>query len=108
MAVSSYPFPLVDITECTTGACANDATCLDQVNHFVCICAAGFTGVICDENIDDCTPNPCIHGTCVDHVAGFSCSNCEPGYQGNLCEIGSLLIFCVENRIVFTLIALIY
>ena len=32
------------------------------INQFTCDCEAGWTGNICDINIDDCEPNPCLNG----------------------------------------------
>lgn len=55
----------------------------------------GFTGDLCEEDINDCAADPCIHGTCIDGVAGFTCINCEPGYQGRLCEIGTISLALV-------------
>lgn len=47
----------------------------------------GFTGALCDEQINECEPNPCINdGTCHDKVNGFDCE-CQPGYRGVKCEI---------------------
>lgn len=38
-------------------------TCIDKINNFTCICPTGFTGVRCEENIDDCVSAPCVNGT---------------------------------------------
>lgn len=37
-------------------------TCEDKVNGFICSCEAGFSGIRCEEDIDDCQPSPCAHG----------------------------------------------
>lgn len=37
-------------------------TCEDKVNGFICGCEAGFSGIRCEEDIDDCQPSPCEHG----------------------------------------------
>lgn len=37
-------------------------TCVDNINSFTCICPTGFSGVNCDENIDDCLTSPCANG----------------------------------------------
>lgn len=37
----------------------------DEINSHTCICDAGFNGTLCDNNIDDCHPNPCQNdGNC--------------------------------------------
>ena len=45
----------------------------------------GFEGTLCERNVDDCSPDPCHHGRCVDGIASFSCA-CAPGYTGTRCE----------------------
>ena len=54
------------------------------------------------QELDDCSPNPCIHGNCTDLIANFSC-DCEPGWRGETCSIDinecALLNPC-ENRAV--------
>ena len=42
--------------------------------HVTCFLSTGFTGYLCQTNIDDCAPQPCQNGrTCVDKVNSFSC-----------------------------------
>ena len=36
--------------------------CEDQVNGFICNCAGGFSGIRCEEDIDDCQSSPCVNG----------------------------------------------
>ena len=45
-----------------------------------------------NEDIDDCLPNPCVHGgTCIDHgLYNFTCV-CANGYAGVFCESGKTL-----------------
>uniref|UniRef100_A0ABD2VVZ3 Delta-like protein n=1 Tax=Trichogramma kaykai TaxID=54128 RepID=A0ABD2VVZ3_9HYME len=51
-----------------------------------CICDAGYQGVHCHENINDCGGNPCRNGgTCVDLVNSFQCI-CREGWTGDLCD----------------------
>lgn len=45
----------------------------------------GFTGPLCEENIDDCHPKPCHHGECKDGIATFTCK-CYLGYMGRICS----------------------
>ena len=68
--------------ECQHGTCDLSA------QPPVCKCENGFSGAACDQNIDDCTPNPCQNGgTCADEVNGFSCDcSTAPGWTGDLCD----------------------
>ena len=60
--------------------------CVDGVDSYLCECVAGFAGDDCEENIDDCTPNPCLNdGVCVDGVDSYLCE-CQPGFTGDNCE----------------------
>lgn len=47
---------------------------------------SGFEGPLCERNVDDCSPDPCHHGTCLDGIASFSCA-CAPGFTGYRCEL---------------------
>lgn len=47
---------------------------------------AGYTGRLCDTNIDDCESISCQHGQCIDGIDIYAC-NCDPGYTGQLCEV---------------------
>ena len=60
-----------------TIAGSDDATC--------CACAAGYSGVNCATNIDECAAGPCANsGTCTDGVDSYSCA-CAAGYSGTNC-----------------------
>ena len=38
-------------------------------------------------DIDECEPNPCIHGACDDEINDYSCT-CDDGYEGPNCGDG--------------------
>ncbi|XP_054903327.1 von Willebrand factor D and EGF domain-containing protein [Poeciliopsis prolifica] len=71
--------------------CLNAASCITNVNspvgsgEYVCVCPDGFTGRRCEMDIDDCKPNPCRLGRCVDRPNSFSCI-CPPGTTGRTCR----------------------
>lgn len=46
--------------------------------HYRCECTAGFTGPLCQHNLNECESSPCVHGICVDQEDGFRCF-CQPG-----------------------------
>lgn len=39
---------LTDIDECLSHACQNDATCVDGINDYTCICVTGYEGEFCE------------------------------------------------------------
>jgi len=54
---------------------------------FECKCLSGFTGTLCEIDIDDCENIECQNdGTCVDLIDNFNCA-CPEGFVGDLCEI---------------------
>ncbi|XP_032817443.2 protein eyes shut homolog [Petromyzon marinus] len=72
--------------------CENAAVCRQEVDLAVypmgssCSCPAGFAGLYCETNTDDCASAPCNHGFCYDALDSFYCL-CSPGYAGELCEL---------------------
>jgi hypothetical protein len=69
-------------------------TCHDAVNGYSCTCKPGYSGVICDSDIDDhsglncetdineCQSSPCQNsGTCQDMENRYNCF-CTSGYTG--------------------------
>lgn len=47
---------------------------MDEEDKHYCHCQAGYTGSYCEEEVDECSPNPCQNGaTCTDYLGGFSC-----------------------------------
>ena len=59
----------MDVDDCATALCANNATCIDGVAEYTCLCSPGYRGVICDVDIDECASMPCYNNaTCHDAV----------------------------------------
>ncbi|CAH1240252.1 NOTCH2 [Branchiostoma lanceolatum] len=87
---------------CESGAqvcphCQNGGNCSSCFADSIvtCECPVGFTGDLCEKNIDDCATTPCKNNaTCVDLVDSFECV-CDRGYTGLLCE--SDLDLCHPN-----------
>ncbi|XP_056142909.1 von Willebrand factor D and EGF domain-containing protein [Lampris incognitus] len=71
--------------------CLNGASCVTNVNlpsgsgEYVCMCLDGFRGDRCEVDIDDCKPNPCRLGRCIDGPNSFSCI-CPQGMTGHRCR----------------------
>lgn len=50
------------------------------------MCAAAYSGVLCQTEINECASNPCRNGgTCKDALNGFSCF-CLAGFSGAVCQ----------------------
>ena len=39
---------LLDINECHSNPCLNDAICYDRIGKYICVCSSGFEGVNCE------------------------------------------------------------
>ncbi|PIK49767.1 hypothetical protein BSL78_13354 [Apostichopus japonicus] len=71
---------------CDSNPCAHGGQCLELTAGFKCLCSSGWTGQLCEDNLDDCESAPCQHeGTCVDLVGGFDCL-CTKQWQGPTCQ----------------------
>lgn len=52
-----------------------------------CDCVAGYSGIYCQTDVNECSSSPCVNGgTCHDQVNSFFCS-CAMGYNGNTCAV---------------------
>ena len=60
-------FP-IDLNACAhLSPCKNGGTCSNEgVNQYSCSCPFGFTGMDCEQEIDECNVSPCANGaTCI-------------------------------------------
>ncbi|KAM8826970.1 von Willebrand factor D and EGF domain-containing protein isoform 2-T2 [Synchiropus picturatus] len=72
--------------DCLNGAsCVADGTDPAGGGAYVCACPEGFRGRRCEVDVDDCKPNPCRFGRCIDGINSFTCL-CPPGATGRTCR----------------------
>ena len=72
---------------CDGDPCGANGECVDLGNTFQCNCNTGWEGANCQLDADDCTPNPCLNGECVDlGTQSFAC-NCDDGWEGATCGV---------------------
>lgn len=86
-AQASAPSHLVPTGIDVTLLCQHGGLCVDEEDKHYCHCQAGYTGSYCEDEVDECSPNPCQNGaTCTDYLGGFSCKVWTvPGVEGRVC-----------------------
>ena len=47
----------VDVDECASGPCQNGGVCTDDVNRYDCACAVGYTGAMCEGELNSFLDN---------------------------------------------------
>ena len=96
----------INFDDCYSNPCHEQATCVDGLQAFTCICPPWLTGETCNTVIgycppgyygdkcqyqyfietSYCTPNPCKNGaSCSSGRDSFTCY-CPVGYTGQLCD----------------------
>uniref|UniRef100_A0A8C2GVX1 Slit homolog 1 protein n=1 Tax=Cyprinus carpio TaxID=7962 RepID=A0A8C2GVX1_CYPCA len=72
---------------CQRSVCAHGQCHATGQSSFSCECEAGWTGPLCDQQINSpCDGNKCIHGSCQPiNSYSYSC-RCHPGFAGVLCD----------------------
>ena len=59
---------------CANSPCQNGGACSAQGSSFSCACVPGYTGSMCETDIDDCASAPCLFGgQCIDRNNSFEC-----------------------------------
>lgn len=91
----------VNIDECQSSPCQNNATCKDDVNDYTCLCPEPVPGRLpwggrnCDITLTGCLSDPCHNGgTCKpslhkdQHTHTHTCW-CRPGFHGPDCTVST-------------------
>lgn len=90
-------YPLIVITYhllslLSNHRCLHGAKCSPSSNFldFACTCTVGYTGRLCDEDVDECVmTSPCRNGaTCRNTNGSYQCL-CAKGYEGRDCIINT-------------------
>ncbi len=56
------------------------------MDFFQCKCNKGYSRYFCNQNINECAANPCVHGNCTDLIADYRCT-CVRGFTGKNCSV---------------------
>ena len=71
---------------------------LDNIKQIYFVCILGYTGVLCDFNINECASNPCLNSGQCQNLDGFYQCSCTPEYTGTNCEVRIDINSCIPNN----------
>ncbi|XP_072589515.1 protein crumbs homolog 1 isoform X4 [Vulpes vulpes] len=110
------------INECNGNPCQSGGTCIElspekpygrlaqlpssfshpEASGYVCICPPGLTGIHCEEDIDECSSNPCQNGGTCENLSGHYTCRCPfdnhsgTFYGGKNCS--DVLLGCTHHQ----------
>ncbi|XP_041620766.1 protein crumbs homolog 1 isoform X1 [Vulpes lagopus] len=111
------------INECNGNPCQSGGTCIElspekpyghlaqllpssfshpEASGYVCICPPGLTGIHCEEDIDECSSNPCQNGGTCENLSGHYTCRCPfdnhsgTFYGGKDCS--DVLLGCTHHQ----------
>ena len=96
-------FGCVDIDECDSKICPENASCVNSEGGYKCLCFNGYEGDLCTD-IDECSKNTTMcdkNADCLNTVGGYSCF-CKQNFigTGHSCSEGKCTdSLCPENQV---------
>ncbi|XP_017095248.2 cubilin homolog [Drosophila bipectinata] len=79
--------------ECQGSPCKNGGTCYDAYKAFQCVCASGWQGPTCEDDVNECSEFAgtdlagCLNnGQCINTPGSYSCV-CRNGFSGTHCRV---------------------
>ncbi|KAI3383429.1 hypothetical protein SNEBB_005763 [Seison nebaliae] len=86
---------------CLSRPCLRGSTCYGTQKYYRCECLAGWTGINCDIDINECEiNNPCQNnGICLNSEGSFACLCITPECTGKLCDVCKNNGECGENGV---------
>uniref|UniRef100_A0A5S6QT27 EGF-like domain-containing protein n=1 Tax=Trichuris muris TaxID=70415 RepID=A0A5S6QT27_TRIMR len=65
--------------------CSEHSKCVNNFGSYTCECNQGWTGKLCDKDLNECGINPCKNnGTCHNTPGSYSCT-CTENFAGHDC-----------------------
>ncbi|XP_061172996.1 neurogenic locus notch homolog protein 2-like [Saccostrea echinata] len=94
-------YVIADDNDCKWKPCQNGGSCVEKYGGYQCSCFTGFTGINCENDINECLDSPCSNGTCVNSPGSYICG-CNLGFTGEHCdqdinECNSTIMSCKNN-----------
>ena len=87
-----------EVDECHNriDACNHHGECKNSVGSFSCNCSTGWSGKVCDIDVDECASKPCQNAKysdakCINTPGSYSCK-CPFGWEGKHCEKGKNIL----------------
>ena len=82
----------ININECASNPCYNDAICVDKPQGYKCECRKGYFGLNCELEQSECVPESCPEGAMCHDLPGRGGQNsvkclCREGFRGDNCDI---------------------
>jgi hypothetical protein len=91
----------VNVNECVSNPCLNEAECIDKIDSFECVCPEGKTGHLCQLDIDYCNQHGhmCqMNSTCLEaNITSVTKCQCPYGFTGTFCTEAVLQVNCDPN-----------